>query len=639
MDTTIFQLRLFVHQRLYRAAEEILGEVEKAITLASHEAEVSRSKEEEESLRHQLDLHRERPAADPSLTGSTEDHGEKCDAALLQENPGPSTPEESTLSLSAEDPGPSQTSTDQENNNWNDCLVETDFKISEIKKEVEEPRDDVQTQDVDFPSPEIVKSEQDQPETQVPYEMQPVSSDCSAAQSGNIGDHELVKSKEDKTKPRRKKGKTLRGKRWNNIKKDHAPLPRYKNEKEYTLCDFCGRRFHYIGSLMKHIKTHESKHDCSICRLKCQSMKQLVAHLKSWHNKTCVCNFCGKIFSKFGFLRHHEKMHQAADPSLTSSTEEHGDTCETPLLQENPGPSTPEESNFSLSAEDPGPSQTSTDVDAKNLNDCFVGTDFKMLEIKGGQEKLWDNSQTQEMDFPSSEIVNSEQDQPETQVPYELQPLSSECSAAQSENDSDEEFNNKGEHTTEQEPQSGGVGDETDQMALLNDKSSAESEKERSFCQFCGKRFQYIGCLLKHIKTHEKKNDCTICGQTCQCTEELIAHVKSHHPKSHFCDVCGKTYTKRNFLWLHERIHIDKKEFACEECGKTFYRKEHLIVHGRTHSGEKPYCCDICGKAYSQSHNLTIHKRSHSGEKPYHCDVCSKRFYSNSHLRKHMKNH
>ena len=42
------QLRLFVHQRLYTAAEEILGEVEKTITLALYESE-----DQVGSLQHQ----------------------------------------------------------------------------------------------------------------------------------------------------------------------------------------------------------------------------------------------------------------------------------------------------------------------------------------------------------------------------------------------------------------------------------------------------------------------------------------------------------------------------------------------------------------------------------------------------------
>ncbi|XP_070779001.1 zinc finger protein 239-like [Enoplosus armatus] len=398
MDTTMFQLRSFVHQRLYTAAEEILGEVEKTITLALYEAEVSRSKEEVESLRHQLDLLRKKPAEEPSLTSSTVDHGDECDAPLLQENPGPSTPEESNFSLSAEVPGPSHPSADLENNNWNYCLVETDFKMSEIKEEQDELGDDSQMQEIVFPSPKIVKSEQDQTETQVSYEMRPVSSDCSAAQSdNNDNDEELVSSKGERTKTMKRKGKILQGQSGSANKKGQAALP--------------------------------------------------------------------------------------------------------------------------------------------------------------------------------------------------------------------------------------------------FDKCSAKNEKGRSFCHLCGKGFQYIGSLMKHIKTHENKIDCTVCGMTHQSTEELITHLKGRHNKTYFCDVCGKTFANNRCLRLHERIHTGIKEFMCQECGKTFYRREHLIVHVRTHSGEKPYHCDICGKAFSQSQNLTIHKRSHSGERPYHCGLCGKLFNTSSHLKTHMRYH
>ncbi|XP_070837332.1 uncharacterized protein [Chaetodon trifascialis] len=122
MDTTMFQLRTFVHQRLYSAAEEILGEVEKTITLALYEAEVSRSKEEVESLRQQLDILRKKPAEQLSLTSSTVKHEDECDVPL-HENPKPSTPEESNFCLSTEVPEPSHTSSDMDNNNWNYCLV------------------------------------------------------------------------------------------------------------------------------------------------------------------------------------------------------------------------------------------------------------------------------------------------------------------------------------------------------------------------------------------------------------------------------------------------------------------------------------------------------------------------------------
>lgn len=52
MDGTMFQLRSFVHQRLYSAAEEIIGQMEKTLTLVLHEAK----EEANNSLRHQLEL-------------------------------------------------------------------------------------------------------------------------------------------------------------------------------------------------------------------------------------------------------------------------------------------------------------------------------------------------------------------------------------------------------------------------------------------------------------------------------------------------------------------------------------------------------------------------------------------------------
>ncbi|XP_033944722.1 zinc finger protein OZF-like [Pseudochaenichthys georgianus] len=334
------------------------------------------------------------------------------------------------------------------------------------------------------------------------------------------------------------------------------------------------------------------------------------------------------------------RMKAAAERSLTSSTVESEDECDAPLL--NQGPSTPEDSN--CNAEIPGPSQTSSDQDNNNWNYCSVQTDFKMPEIKEEQEELWDDGQTQEMYF-SSEIVKSEQDLQEGEISYELQPVSSDCSAAQSENnDSDDEgLKSKGEQTMKQNErifpgQSGSVNEE-DQALLPHDKSPAKSGKRGRCCHFCGKGFQYVGSLMKHIKTHEKSTDCTVCGMKCQSKQELIGHLKSNHNKTCFCGVCGKTFDKLRSLRLHEKIHKDMKEFVCQDCGKIFSQKVHLSVHMRTHSGEKPYHCDICGKAFSQSTYLTIHKRSHSGEKPFHCSLCGKLFNTSSHLKTHMRYH
>ncbi|XP_033500187.1 uncharacterized protein LOC117268098 isoform X2 [Epinephelus lanceolatus] len=335
-----------------------------------------------------------------------------------------------------------------------------------------------------------------------------------------------------------------------------------------------------------------------------------------------------------GSLRHQRDIQRkkaAAEPSLTGSTVEHRAKCDVP-------PSAQEELNFCVSAEVSRPSYTSADLD----NNTYL-----MSEIKGEPEELGNYSRTQKMFFPSPEIVKSEQVQPEIPVSYELQPLSSDCSAAQSENnDSDEELMKSKREQTKTVKRKGrilhgrGVSvNKTDPASLPRDKSSAKSEKQRSYCHICGKGFQYIGSLMKHMNTHERKINCTVCGKTYHSTKQLIAHVKSHHSKTSFCDICGKTFANVHCLRVHDKMHKGIKEFACEECGKTFSQKGHLIVHVRTHSGEKPYKCDTCGKAFSQSQSLTIHKRIHSGEKPYGCDLCGKQFITRSHLKVHMRFH
>lgn len=310
----------------------------------------------------------------------------------------------------------------------------------------------------------------------------------------------------------------------------------------------------------------------------------------------------------------------AAEHSLTSSTVEHREKHDALLLQDNPGPSTPENLNLASRR----PSQTSENLENNNGNYCLSGTDFRMSDIKDEQE---------EIAFPSPEIVTSEQDQPEAQVSYEMQPLSSDC---ESDDSNDEQASNKAQQTKTKQ---GGSEGSKGQAVQPPKNCCSKSQKDRSFCHLCGKGFQYIGSLMKHIKTHESTTDCTICATRHQSAKHLITHLQRCHSKSIFCNVCGKTFVSKRYLRVHERIHTGTKEFVCQECGRTFNRKEHLVVHVRIHSGEKPYHCEICGKAFSQSQNLTIHKRSHSGERPYHCGVCGKLFNTSSALKSHTRYH
>lgn len=162
------------------------------------------------------------------------------------------------------------------------------------------------------------------------------------------------------------------------------------------------------------------------------------------------------------------------------------------------------------------------------------------------------------------------------------------------------------------------------------------------FCNICKKQFKSRYNLVQHKQVHQANRSTYNCEQ---CEKKFIKkaslqnHMLSHDnsSKNHIlCELCGKSFTQKDYLRIHQRIHTNKKNFTCERCGKMFYSTQHLKIHILSHTKEKPYKCHLCDKSYSQSNNLLIHKRRlHSGEKPYKCENCCKAFVIKALLRKH----
>jgi len=178
-----------------------------------------------------------------------------------------------------------------------------------------------------------------------------------------------------------------------------------------------------------------------------------------------------------------------------------------------------------------------------------------------------------------------------------------------------------------------------------------------------------IDCALGDQYNFYKLTDlqCAQCNFKSLFKEELASHKKIAHPIRHKCDICGKTFSRRNDLSRHLMLHSGERKYSCTFCDSKFIGSGDLYKHMRIHTGEKPYVCKFegCGKCFMQKGDLNKHLKihlkiknhkcqlcdysciqgsdlnnhmlTHSRSKPFPCDLCFKSFRRNNQLSAHMK--
>lgn len=117
------------------------------------------------------------------------------------------------------------------------------------------------------------------------------------------------------------------------------------------------------------------------------------------------------------------------------------------------------------------------------------------------------------------------------------------------------------------------------------------------------------------------------------------SQVNNQMLKAHMCEICQKSFKRREHLYQHVKLHTGFRPYTCENCNKSFMRKEHLLRHMTSHSGQKNFTCNICDKSFSRNDNLLKHKKTHDKQASYTCEICQKQFVMKHYFLAHKLTH
>lgn len=121
---------------------------------------------------------------------------------------------------------------------------------------------------------------------------------------------------------------------------------------------------------------------------------------------------------------------------------------------------------------------------------------------------------------------------------------------------------------------------------------------------------------------------CSICTAPMPTFNELCKHFVKEHKVRGFVSCCNKKFFRRSVLVDHIHRHLNPEYFKCKDCGKIMADRRCLDLHVKIHeSQEKTHFCDVCGKAFSRlsavkNHKLLLHLSDE--EKKFGCDQCGK---------------
>ena len=145
---------------------------------------------------------------------------------------------------------------------------------------------------------------------------------------------------------------------------------------------------------------------------------------------------------------------------------------------------------------------------------------------------------------------------------------------------------------------------------------------------------------IKKSTTKERRHKCQHCDQSFGLVKELNSHSRDNHADKPFqCQVCGRTYSSKNALDRHSRVHTGF-QFVCGRCTFVCQFRYEMRDHLKKHTGTQKWPCprNDCQLNFSSKRGLNQHMAVHTPD-TFACEYCPKTFNTKGYLRQHLRYH
>ena len=141
-------------------------------------------------------------------------------------------------------------------------------------------------------------------------------------------------------------------------------------------------------------------------------------------------------------------------------------------------------------------------------------------------------------------------------------------------------------------------------------------------CHVCGCCLKSPRGLKRHILTRHQRDklkfQCSLCFERFYYNSQLEAHNITKHGcvSCNTCEVCGKSFSKKQGLTRHQTYHCKSdvmSSLQCSICNVTFKRRDSLADHIQVkHGFRQKFKCELCGlhfryRSTFKRHNVKNH--------------------------------